>query len=90
MQKMEQRRVDRQREEMTTRDGAGIMADEELKDMARVAAQNGYVESRGQDAGGITVVESTKSRPARYPQLLDEEIETVQDVLARVSAKRAG
>lgn len=90
MRRMQDRRVNRLREEMTSKDPDGIMADDEMKAQAKAAAHNGHVEASGYDATGVSASESTKAKPARYPQLLDEAVETVWNVLARVSAKGKG
>ncbi len=90
MKRMEQRNVDRLREEMTSSDPKGIEPDDELKVAAEVAANNGYVESTGYDAAGLPAIESTRERPARYVELLDEDVESVWSVLERLSSTSKG
>lgn len=90
MDRMKERRVNRLREEMTSKDPKGIKADPALKAEAEVAAHNGYVEASGYDATGVSQSESTRAKPAKYPQLMDEAIETVWNVLGRVSGKGKG
>lgn len=90
MARMEERRVNRLREEMTSKDPDGIKTDAALKAQAQAAAHNGHVEAQGFDAAGVSQSESTKAKPAKYSQVLDETIETVWNVLARVSGKRKG
>jgi hypothetical protein len=87
MERMKQRRVNRLREEMTSKDPDGIKTDPALKAEAKVAADNGYVASQGYDVTGKVQSESTKARPAVYPQVVDEAIETVWNVLERISGK---
>lgn len=85
MCRMERRKVDRWHEEMTSKAQEGIITDDELKARAQAAAHNGFVQSQGYDAAGVSAIESTKAKPARYPQLVNAAIETVQDVLRRIS-----
>ncbi len=87
MKRMRDRRINRLREDMTSRDPDGIMADDEMKAQAKAASHNGHVESYGYDAAGVSTFESTKAKPARYPQVLNEAVETVWNVLSRVSTK---
>lgn len=87
MDRMKDRRVNRLREEMTSKDSEGIKTDPELKAEAEAAAHNGYIESHGYDATGVSQSESTKAKPAKYPQVLDDAIETVWNVLGRISDK---
>lgn len=87
MERMRERRINRVREEMTSNDSKGIKTDESLRAQADAAAHNGHVESHGYDASGVPAFESTKAKPARYPQLLDEAVETVWNLLSRVSTK---
>lgn len=90
MDRMRDRRINRMREEMTSRDSKGIVTDDDLRAEAEAAAHNGHVEAHGFDAAGIAAFESTKAKPARYPQLLDEAVETVWNLLSRVSTKAKG
>lgn len=87
MQRMEQRNIDRIREEMTSSDPEGIEPDDELKLEAQVAASNGHVEAKGYDAVGMPATESTRTKPAVYPELVNEAVESVWNVLARISSK---
>ena len=90
MRRMEQRNVDRLHEEMTSKAPKGIITDAELKARAQAAAHNGFVQSQGYDAAGVSAIESTKAKPARYPQLVNTAIETVLDVLRRTSTGSKG
>lgn len=86
MKLMTKRKVDRWHEEMTSKADGGIVADDELKAQAKAAAHNGYVETKGYDATGKSVAESTKEKPARYVEVLNEKVETLRAVLSRVSS----
>lgn len=66
---------------------AAMTADDDLKAEARAAAHNGSVEAKGFDASGLATSESTRTRPARYVQVVNDALETVADVLRRVGAK---
>lgn len=90
MERMKERRVNRLREEMTSKDPDGIKTDPALRAEAQAAANNGHVEAQGYDATGVPQSESTKAKPAKYPQVLDEAVETVWNLLARISGKRKG
>lgn len=90
MERMKDRRINRMREEMTSQDSKGILTDDALRAQAEAAAHNGHVEAHGFDASGIAAFESTKAKPARYPQLLDEAVESVWNLLSRVSTKAKG
>lgn len=87
---MEQRNINRQREEMTSNDPKGIVADEEMKAEARAAAHNGHVEAQGYDAVGVPTSESTKAKPARYSEVINETVESIWNVLGRISFKAKG
>lgn len=87
MQRMQQRKINRIREEMTSNDPEGIAPDAEMKLEAQVAAGNGYVETRGYDASGVATTESTKAKPAVYPELVSENLESVWSVLRRISIR---
>ncbi|MFT4190861.1 MAG: DUF4747 family protein [Comamonas sp.] len=88
MRRMERRNINRIQEVMTSRDPEGIIPDEEMKAEAKAAANNGHVEAIGYDAAGIKASESTRAKPAIYPQLVDEKVETIWNVLDRASAKQ--
>lgn len=90
MDRMKARRVNRLREEMTSKDPNGIKTDQDLMAEAQAAAHNGHVEAHGYDAIGMPQSESTKAKPAKYLQVLNEAVETVWNVLARISSKHKG
>lgn len=55
------------------RKAESLQPDSEIQRMARVAARNGFVEGKGLDESGVTVVESTRSHPKmRKTQLGDD------------------
>lgn len=87
MQRMEQRNINRIREEMTSNDPDGIEPDDEMKLEAQVAASNGHVEAKGYDAVGMSATESTRAKPAVYPELVNEAVESIWNVLGRISSK---
>ena len=82
--------ANRIREEMTSNDPEGIEPDDEMKLEAQVAASNGHVEAKGYDAVGIPATESTKAKPAVYAEILNEVVESVWNVLGRVSSIAKG
>lgn len=86
MRRMEQRNINRIREEMTSNDPDGIEPDEEMKLEAQVAANNGHVEAKGYDAVGMSATESTRAKPAVYPEIVNEAVESVWNVLGRISS----
>ena len=90
MTRMQQRNINRLREEMTSNAPEGIVADEEMKAEALAAAHNGHVEAQGYDAVGMHTSESTKAKPARYRQVVNEALETIWNVLGRISSKAKG
>lgn len=62
-----------------------ITPDEGMKVMAGVAAENGRVDAVGRDASGMRVEESTAQRPLRHREIVDSDMETTANVLARVA-----
>lgn len=90
MERMERQRINRINEVMTSTDPDGIEPDEQLKAEAEVAAHNGHVESYGYDAAGLPAAESTKNKPAKYTSLLNESIESIWNVLNRISSPVKG
>lgn len=84
-EKMERRRVNRLVEIMTSQAPHGIMPDADLVEEAKVASSNGHVESEGYNEAGETVQQSTQSKPALYSRSLNEEVETISQLLIRTS-----
>lgn len=64
-----------------------LTPDEETREMASVAANNGVVVGRGRTADGLPVEESTKDRPMLRPEYVDTNIETPSDVLHRAAGE---
>jgi len=90
LEKMEKRKVNRWRNQMTSSAEEGIVADDELKAEARVAADNGNVEVVGYDASGNKVTESTEKKPARHRLKVDDEVTTAWHALRQlVTARRS-
>lgn len=87
MERMQRRKVNRIEEVMTSQDPDGITPDADMVDEATAAAKNGYVVSEGFDNSGLPAQESTIDKPAIYPATVDDEIETVSQVLSRISKK---
>ncbi|MBP8149170.1 MAG: DUF4747 family protein [Limnohabitans sp.] len=84
-EKMERRRVNRLVEMMTSQEPLGILPDADLVEEAKAASTNGHVESEGYNDIGETIQQSTASKPALYSRSLNEEVETISQLLLRTS-----
>ena len=63
-----------------------VEPDAETREMAEVAATNGFVYGRGRTADGLPVEDSTKARPMLRHEYVNTEVETVADILQRSAA----
>jgi hypothetical protein len=66
----------------------GILLDEELKSLATVAADNGKVKAVGEDRNGKHVELSTEDHPHLDMVTVDEDLETLEDVVIRISEQQ--
>jgi hypothetical protein len=83
MKKLEKQRARSIVTQLTASAGKSLAPDDETKSAARVAADNGKVSVIGRDAAGDRVEESTSERPLVLTEKVDENVETVFQVLQR-------
>lgn len=83
LKKLERQNAKRLKLELVSEANQSLEPDSETKELADVASRNGAVRVIGRDSGGEKVDSSTLERPFVQPALVDEELETVFDVLKR-------
>lgn len=64
--------------------GQSIAPDDDTRDLANAASRNGNVIGTGHNEHGRPVVESTVERPLILPEIVNENVEPLLDVLRRV------
>ena len=86
LRKLEEQKTTKARLELFHAKNAMVEPDAETREMAEVAATNGFVYGRGRTADGLPVEDSTKARPMLRHEYVNTEVETVADILQRSAA----
>ncbi|HJU70363.1 MAG TPA: DUF4747 family protein [Paucimonas sp.] len=76
--------------ELTAESGESITPDDETKQIALVAASNGFVIGHGRDRAGLIVTESTKDKPWGQQVPYNPEVEVSTEVLVAATEKLPG
>lgn len=86
LKKMEDQRTTKLKLELLHTKNQVLQPSAETREMASVAANNGFVFGRGRSADGLPVEDSTKSRPLQQYEFVETNLETVSDVVRRAAA----
>jgi hypothetical protein len=70
---MKRRRIDKDERKLHAEKNSSILLDDELKNSARIAQSNGFVEAKGKDENGHVVTHSTKDNPMILVGQFDEK-----------------
>lgn len=94
LREFEQSLVDQHAKKLEMRlvaaDNQYLQPSEKVQTIAAIAAENGYVEARGEDESGHTETRSTKNvKPLVERDTYDEEVETAWDAFRRVAQETA-
>ncbi|MHB8116987.1 MAG: DUF4747 family protein [Acidithiobacillus ferrivorans] len=87
MQELEKRRAKKMTVSLDADTKEGLLLDEELKSLATVASDNGRIKAVGEDYNGKHVELSTEDHPHIDMVTVDENIETLEDVVMRFSVQ---
>ena len=83
LKRLEEQKTTKAKLELYHAKNAVLSPNEETREMAEVAANNGSVYGRGRTADGMPTEDSTVARPMLKHEFVNTEIETVADVLRR-------
>jgi hypothetical protein len=88
--KLEKLNAKQIRVEINSVEGEWLVPDEDTKEMARIAANNGNVSVYARDEHGLPYQESTQEKPLSIHRHVNSEMETSMDVLKRVAIEHQG
>ncbi len=86
LRKMEEQNTTKVRLELLHSRNQALAPNEETREMAAVAGNNGIVYGRGRTADGLMVEDSTKDRPMLKHEFVNTDVETAADVLHRTAS----